>query len=230
MKKVAIFGYNQLSFEALSHLDLSIYEILIVETDKKQCELAKAHDFEVACIDFRRDDDLRAMGIGQDIDVIFCFFPNDADNVFLILSIRALDANIPVIATVEAQGAAGKLLAAGANKIIDPYEICGRKIHELIKKPEMTHILDHTVFGRHDLNMAEIEIPSNCYLEGQFINDLDLDETANLILIGFVDKELGENLHFSLGENQHKIDVGDMLVVMGPSRDIKLFKKKVKNV
>jgi voltage-gated potassium channel len=230
MKKIAIFGYNRLSFEAMSRLDLSIYEILIVETDKKQFELAKAHDFEVACIDFRSDDDLRTIGIGGDIEVIFCFFPNDADNVFLILSARALDKNIPIIATVETQGAAGKLLAAGANKIIDPYEICGRKIHELIKKPDMTNILDHTVFGRHDLNMAEVEIPSGCYLEGQFVNDLDLDETANLILIGIVDKELGESLHFSLGEKRHKIDAGDILVVMGPSRDIRLFKKEVKNV
>lgn len=230
MKKIAIFGYNRLSSEAMSRLDSSIYEILIVETDKKQFELAKSHDFKVVSIDFRNDDDLRTLGIGGDIDVIFCFFPNDADNVFLILSARTLDANISIITMVEKQGAAEKLLAAGANKIIDPYEICGRKIHALIKKPEMTHILDHTVFGRHDLNMAEIKIPSNCYLEGQFVNDLGLDETANLVLMGVVDKEQGESLHFSLGEKQYKIDAGDILVVMGSSRDIKLFKQKVKNV
>ncbi len=230
MKKIVIFGYNRLSFEAMSRLDLSIYEILIVETDKKQLELAKAHDFEVSCIDFRSDNDLRAIGIGRDIAIIFCFFPNDADNVFLILSVRALDAKVTIIATVEMQGAAGKLLAAGANKIIDPYEICGRKIHEIIKKPEMTNILDHTVFGRHDLNMAEIEIPTGCYLEGQFVNDLNINETANLILIGIVDKERRERLSFSLGEKKYKIDAGDILVVMGPSRDIRLFKKEVKNV
>ncbi len=230
MKKIVIFGYNRLSFEAMSRLDLSIYEILIVETDKKQFELAKAHDFNVIYIDFHSDDDLRAIGIEKDITVIFCFFPNDADNVFLILSVRALNKKIPIITTVETQGAAEKLLAAGANKIIDPYEICGRKIYELIKKPDMTHILDHTVFGRHDLNMAEVEIPAGCYLEGKLVNDLNLDETANLILIGIVDKKLGENLHFSLGEKQHKIDAGDILVVMGPSRDIRLFKKEVSNV
>ncbi|NOQ36312.1 MAG: TrkA family potassium uptake protein, partial [Methylococcaceae bacterium] len=111
-----------------------------------------------------------------------------------------------------------------------PYEICGRKIHELIKKPDMTNILDHTVFGRHDLNMAEIEIPKGCYLEGSYVCDLNLNEKHNLILIGIVDKELGEELHFSIGEKQHKIDATDILVVMGPSREIKAFKKEVNNV
>ncbi len=230
MKKIAIFGYNRLSFEAISRLDLSIYQILVIEHDKEQLKLANTHNVEIAMIDFRSDDDLQTIGIGRDIAVIFCFFLDDADNVFLILSARALDKNLMIITTVENQDATEKLLAAGANKIIDPYEICGRKIYELIKKPDITNILEHTVFGRHDLDIAEIEIPKNCYLENSFIDDLNLDETANLILIGIFDQGLKEVLYFSLGEKPHKINIGDILVVMGPSRDVKRFKKEVRNV
>lgn len=229
MKKLAIFGYNRLSFEAMSRLDTSIYQILVVERDEMQAERAKESGFETSGIDFRNDDDLRSIGISTDIEVIFCFFPDDADNVFLTISARALDKNLQIIAIIENPESAEKLLAAGANKIIDPYEICGRKIHELIKKPDMTNILDHTVFGRHDLNMAEIEIPKNSYLDGLYLGDLNLNETHNLILIGIVDKELGEELHFSIGEKEHKLDAGDILVVMGPSREIRAFKKDVKN-
>lgn len=229
MKKVVIFGYNRLSFEAMTRLNPESYQLLIIERNDEKAKLAVERGFEVSNIDFRSDDDLRSIGIGGDIEVIFCFFPDDADNVFLTISARALDKNLQIIAIIENPESAEKLLAAGANKIIDPYEICGRKIHELLKKPDMTNILDHTVFGRHDLNMAEIEIPKGSYLDGQYIDDLNLNDTHNLILIGIVDKELGEELHFSISERQHKLDAGDILVVMGPSREIRAFKKDVKN-
>lgn len=133
MKKVVIFGYNRLSFEAMSRLGLNFYQLLVVETDEEQAILARENDFEVSGIDFRSDDDLRSIGIGEDVDVIFCFFPDDADNVFLTISARSLDKKLHIIAVVENPDSAEKLLAAGANKIIDPYEICGRKIYELIK-------------------------------------------------------------------------------------------------
>jgi voltage-gated potassium channel len=230
MKKIAIFGYNRISYEVMSRLDKNVYEVLLVETDQTRTALASQNGFDAVSIDFRSDDDLREIGIGQNIDVIFCFLPEDGDNVFLILSARAIDEKIFIITLIENSTSTEKLLAAGANKIIDPYEICGKKIYELIKKPDMTHILDHTVFGRHDLNMAEIEIKSGSCLENSYIGDLNINETYNLILIGIVDKSLGNDLHFSISEKQHQLKSGDILVVMGPTREIKAFKKEVSHV
>lgn len=229
MKKTAVFGYNQLAVEAMTRLDKELYQLLVIEPDQKLAALAIAEGFDTKIIDFHNDDELRAIGIGTDIEIIFCFFPHEGDNVFLTISARALDKNLTIIAVIENREAGEKLIAAGANKIIDPYEICGRKIHELIKKPDMTNILDHTVFGRHDLNMAEIEIPVGSYLQDSYVCNLNLNEQYNLILIGIVDKELGEDLHFSINEKQHRLDAGDVLVVMGPSREIMAFKKQIHN-
>ncbi len=229
MKNVVIFGYNRLAVEAMNRLDTDLYQILVVEFDEKLAAKAIAEGFDCKIIDFRNDDELRAIGIGTTVDVAFCFFSHDADNVFLTISARALDKNLTIIAVMENHDAGEKLIAAGANKIINPYEICGRKIHELIKKPDMTNILDHTVFGRYDLNMAEIAIPVGSYLQDSYVCNLNLNEQFNLILIGIVDKELGEDLHFSINEKQHKLDVGDILVVMGPANEIQDFKKQIAN-
>jgi voltage-gated potassium channel len=75
--------------------------------------------------------------------------------------------------------------------------------------------------------MAEILIPKNSYLDRTLISELHLNELYNLFLIGVVDKELGEKLYFSLGEQDHVLDTGDILVVLGSSRDIKNFKKEI---
>lgn len=138
--------------------------------------------------------------------------------------------DLQIISVVEEPQSAEKLLAAGANKIINPYTVCGTKIYEHIKKPAISELMDHVVFGRHDLNLAELEIPEGSCLENTRSSDLKLNEKHNLILIGLIDKDLGEDLHFAYSEEEHHLDAGDILVVLGPSREIRSFKKEIENI
>ncbi|MGJ0492334.1 potassium channel family protein [Methylobacter sp.] len=227
MKRIAVFGYSIMSLETMRRLNQSLYRIIFIGNNDSEASLIAEQGFEVAVIDFRDDDALRAIGIGENIDVIFCFYPKDADNVFLTISARAIAKNLTIIASVDAPESAEKLLAAGADKIIDPYEICGRKTHEMLTKPDITMLLDDTVFGRHDLNMAQIEIVKGSCLENTRLSELKLHAKYNLILIGVVDKEIGKELHFAIGEKEHSLNAGDVLVVMGPTREIRLFKEEV---
>ncbi len=230
MKRIAIFGYSVMSLEAMSRLNQEQCSIVFIGKDDAEAALVAEKGFETKVIDFRNDDDLRSIGIGADVDTLFCFYPRDFDNVFLTISARAIDKDITIVAIVDDPESAEKLLAAGANKIIDPYEICGRKTHEMLTKPDITNILDNTVFGRHDLKMAQIEIPKGSCLENTNTSELKLNEQHNLILIGVVDRELGDQLHFAIREKEHCLDAGDVLVVMGPAREIKAFKKQVEQV
>ena len=230
MKRVAVFGDNIFSLEAVSRLDLERFDVTLVEADPARAEQAVQLGCKTVAIDFRNDDELKSIGIGTGLDMLFCFYSQDCDNVFLTISARALDKNLEIITIVENPESAQKLMAAGANKIIDPYQICARKIHELVKKPDLTHILDQTVFGRDDLNMAEITIPKGSKLENTMASELKLCEKYDLILIGVVDKELGSDLYFALDEKAHELNADDVLVVLGPSREIKAFKKEVEDV
>lgn len=229
MKQVAVFGYNRMSFEAISRMNTEIYRILVIDHDPKQIESAKENGFETSNIDFRSDEDLKSIGIGSTIDTLFCFFDADSDNVFLTLSARALDKELNIIAIVDSPESAEKLLAAGANKIIDPYQICARKIHDMLKRPDITDIFDHTVFGRHDLHLAEVTIPENSYLENTYAKQLHLSSQYNLILIGIVNKQISEQLNFVVEKFDRRLSAGDILVILGPSREIRAFKKDVEN-
>lgn len=230
IKRIAVFGYNRLSFDAISRLDQKLHDILIIETDPSLIKRAQEKAFKTTSVDFRSDGDLKSIGIGQDIDIIFGFLPNDSENVFLTLSARAIDQNLNIIAVAESAQAAEKLIAAGANKIIDPYQICGQKIYELIKKPDITHIIDHTVFGRHDLHIAEITIPEGSSLDNTYANELIQNKKQDLVIFGIVYKKLGKDLQFTIGEKDRKLTVGDIIVVLGPSREINAFKKETSHV
>ncbi|MDO9215031.1 MAG: NAD-binding protein [Methylococcales bacterium] len=227
MKQIVVFGYSVMSLEVMKRLNSKQHTLLFVSEDEDEAERITEQGFNTTVIDFRNDDELKAIGIGSSVDIIFCFYPTDSDNVFLTISARALDKELTIIAIVDDPESAEKLLAAGANKIIDPYEICARRTHNMLTKPDVTNMLDNTVFGQHDLNIAQIEIPSGSYLEDSKSSDLGLAEKYNLILIGIVDRELGDALHFAISEKKHILNTGDVLVVLGPSREIKHFKEAV---
>lgn len=226
-KLIAIFGYNSMSFELITQLIEKKNQLVILDDDATKIEQAKQKNLPAKLLDYRQDEDLIALGIGSQIETLFCFLENDSENVFLTLSARALDKQLKIISIVNHPDSAEKLLAAGANKIIDPYEICSNQVYQQLTKPSITWVLDQAVFGRADLNMAEITIPDNSTLDQTLTSQLSLNKKYNLFLVGVVDKELGDKLYFSLGEQDHTLDVGDILVILGANRDIRKFKKEI---
>jgi voltage-gated potassium channel len=230
MKRIAVFGYSLMSLEVMGRLNEELYSFVFIVKDESEADLVAEQGFETKIIDFRNDEALKSIGIGADVDIVFCFYPRDSDNVFLTISARAIDKALTIVAIVDDPEAAEKLMAAGANKIIDPYEICGRKTHDMLVKPDITNVLDDTVFGRHDLHIAQIEIPKGSCLENTQTSDLKMDGKYNLILIGVVDRVSGETLHFAVGEQEYTLNAGDVLVVLGPSREIRSFKEEVEAV
>lgn len=227
MKRIAVFGCSVMSMTVMARLRDNQYQVLFVSQDEREAALMAAQGFATKTIDFREDEELKAIGIGTNIDIIFCFFPTDSDNVFLTISARALAAELTIIAVVDDPESADKLLAAGANKIIDPHEICGRKAHEMLTRADISMLLDNTVFGSHDLNMAQIEIHPGSCLENQPVNTLKLNTQHNLILLGLVNKARSHELHLAIGEQAQPLVAGDMLVVLGAAENIQAFKDKV---
>ncbi len=227
MRNIAVFGYNRLSYEAISRIDTEYHQVMVYDYTPANIELAVEKGVNAAMIEFRNDEDLKAVGIGSSVDTLFCCLDEDSENVFLTLSARALDKELQIIAIIENPDAAEKLLAAGANKIIDPYQICGRKIHDMLKRPDITDLFDHTVFGRNDLNLAEVMIPENCFLKDVNVSQLELSTHYNLILVGIINTQISDQMHFVAEEADRRLNPGDILVILGPSREIRAFKKDV---
>ena len=134
-----------------------------------------------------------------------------------------------IVAVCRSPDAAAKLLAAGADKVVDPYEVSGARVHELIERPEVVELMEHTVFGLQDLNIAEVTIPIGSWLHGVRLSLLRKHMTQNVILLGVVDLERGKDMIFSARGIDHNLDYDDVLVVIGPRRDVAEFQAMVRN-
>ena len=222
--RFALFGCNPLAIEVARRLTMARTPFVMLDSDAALVEAAHKEGMLARQIDYTDDDALRDVGIGSHIEGVFCLFAEDSENVFLAISARALDPQLRIVAVCQAPQAAPKLLAAGADKVVDPYEISGARVHELIQRPEVVELLEQTVFGQQDLNIAEITIPHHSWLHGVHLSGLRKVTTQNVLLLGVVDLERGKELIFSTRGIDHRLDYDDVLVVIGARSEIDAFR------
>ena len=221
---IAVFGYDLLGRDVTDHFQLKKREFVVVDDNAERLQKAAEKDYNTFLADYARNDDLIKLGIGSSIKTIFCLLSEDSQNVFLTISARALDPQLEIVSVCESEESAKKLMAAGANRVIDPYQISARKIVELIEKPAVVELLDNIVFGRQDLNISEIEITANSPLIGEKLSELKLDERYDLVLIGLENSEKGGEFMLVTRSPTKVLKEGDVLIVIGRSESIQQLK------
>ncbi len=224
--EIMIFGYNDAGLKVIKQLARRHQKFVIVDDDKTRVAKAQADGLEAQLVDLNKDETLKNAGLGDHVKTVFCLLEKDSANVFLTISARAIDPNLDIISIGHSEDVSRKLLAAGASKVINPYQISGRKIYEIIRKPEVVELLDDVVFGQQDLHMGEINIEPGCRLEKKRLDDFSLSEEFNMIVLAVEDKALGNQIHFTSRGIQHKLEAGDKLIVIGPAHEIENFQRK----
>lgn len=226
-KKVLLFGCNSLVNEVSGQLANREWDITVVSQDKDCVKSIDTKNIAFKDVDYTDDEQLKSLGIGNDVDIVFSFFEEDAKNVYLIISAKDIDPGVLIITLSQSPDSSDKLRAAGADKVIDPYEISGRKIFNMIKKPLISETIEQVVFGQSSINLAEIEIKAGSFLDGLRLGEAQLSQNYNLILLGVVDKELGNEFIFRLSDIDHKLDPSDLLVVIGAADEIERLKTDI---
>jgi voltage-gated potassium channel len=217
---IAIFGYHRTAVEVARYLRSRDYVITIIDDDEANLSKARYAGFETARLDYHDDAELKKLGLGREIEIAFSLFPDDAENVFLVISVRAMAPKVRIFTIAHGPQAVSRLTAAGANKVVDTHEITGHRIVDILDRPVITEILDKTLFGQADLGMAEVQVTAGSMLTGRRVRDVQLGSDYNLILVGIVDRAMGENLIYSTEGHNHRLSEGDVLVVIGPNKEI----------
>lgn len=68
--------------------------------------------------------------------------PEDADNVFIVLTARSINNNIRIISRASKNGSIQKLKKAGADNVIMPDKIGGIHMATLVSKPDVIEFID----------------------------------------------------------------------------------------
>jgi len=229
--KIIIYSFSQIAKKIAKTLQEKSYHIIIVEEDEKLYKEAIDAGYEVKKMSLMDDENIIAIGLStNNIKAFFCLGDDKNTNLFITLSVRNINKKIKIVSVSATKEDNKTLILAGADKTINPYEIGALRIFRSLHKPLILDVLDDILFSKSDIEIAEITIQKGSIFDGIYLNDLKLIDKKNIIILGITDKEISDKfIFFSTGIN-HKIDQGDILVLLGHSEDLKEFKKLLANV
>jgi voltage-gated potassium channel len=148
--------------------------------------------------------------------------PSDADNLFVVLSARQLNANCRIISRASNESSYDKLKIAGANNVIMPDKLGGDHMASLVVTPDVIEFVGRlTIEGETTANLEEIsvnDLPQK-YLH-KTILDLDLRKKTGCTVIGF---KTPDGNYIINPEASIELKVDSHLIVLGrPEQIMKL--------
>ena len=225
---IIIYSFSKLASQISNILYQKGYHIIIIEEDLIRIKEAKSLGYEIRRISLLEDENILALDMNQEsIKDFVCVSDDKNINLFVTLSVRNLYPDLKIISVSFASQDNKTMLLAGANKIINPYEIGALRIFRLIHKPYILSILDNILFSESDIEILEITIQKNSILDSIYLKDTTLLDDYNLIVLGILDKEIHDKFIFYSSGINHKIDEGDTLVLLGKSSHLRAFTKKL---
>ena len=186
---VIVCGFGRNGQQAAERLRAYDKPFVIIERDK---EVISNYEHQILFVegDVNDDDVLLDAGI-QKAQYLVTALPDDALNLFVVLSARQLNKDLFIISRASQVTSIKKLEFAGANKVIMPDKIGGDHMASLVVMPDLITFMDQlSMEGGHTTNLEEVEIAdfhgaANC----QSIKDLDLRRKTGCTIIGYVDPE-----------------------------------------
>ncbi len=137
----------------------------------------------------------------------------DADNVFLVLIAKELNPDLFIVARASQNTTKKTLKAAGANKVISPYDLGARRMAHAILRPTVIRFLE-TAFADEstDIVMEQITVGQNSDLVGKTLMESEIRQKYDLILI--VIRKPDDTMTFN-PKADTVIEAGDTMVVVG---------------
>jgi voltage-gated potassium channel len=141
---VIVCGYGRNGQQACHTLQHHHEQFVVIEKNEDHAITNNFDKNKILYVkgDATNDEVLVRAGINR-AKALLSVLPDDANNVFIVLSARALNDKIQIISRASNQTSVPKLKKAGANKVIMPDKIGGTHMATLVTKPDIVEFMDY---------------------------------------------------------------------------------------
>jgi voltage-gated potassium channel len=170
--------------------------------------------------DASNEDVLNEAGVKR-AKAVAALLPSDADNLYLVLTVRLLNPSIFILSKALEDEAEKKILQIGANKVVSPYKLSGLKLAQGLIRPTLVDFFDLIIRRQElSLSMEEFVVRKNSNIVNQTLIESDVRKNANVIVVA--SKRPGEDIVFNPSP-ETQIETGDTLLVLGDEEGITEF-------
>ncbi len=212
---VIICGWGRVGRSSADYLQSAGHRIVIVDRDPERLT-GIGHPFVLG--DVTDDQVLDAAGISR-AHALLAALDTDADNVYVTLSSRALRPDLVIIARSRNEASKAKLARAGADRVVNPQLIGGRRMATFALQPHVAEFLDVVLHDESlDYRIEELEIGADSPLCGRTISDVKLADRAGVVLLAV--RSLGAVAFVANPDPETKLARGTIAIIVGTANQL----------
>lgn len=167
--------------------------------------------------DATQDETLQLAGIDRARGLIAAL-GEDKDNVFLVLTARALNPRLRIVARLNDEANAGKLRKAGADEVVSPNVIGGLRMASVMLRPAVVSFLDEMLrVPNQTLRVDEVHLEQFPHLVGKTLGEAEIARRTGMLVMAI--KPTTGGYQFNPGANT-LLRAGDILIVVGTREQI----------
>ncbi len=224
---VIICGYGRTGKEIADQLKSENISTLIIEIDNIRKLEAEEKDFNVLLADATMDETLILAGV-RNCRSLVVTLPNDAANLYVVLSAKALNDSCRLIARAANEEAANKLKLAGADAVVSPYVAAGRTMAASALRPIAVDFID--LLAGSDCDIEELKLTDNIAQIELFTSQreqiIDFSEPGEAKLLAT--KESGKLV--TNPNDKVYLSPGMVLIFLGSQEQLDRIRVKLKEV
>jgi len=218
---VVVCGYGRNGKQAVKKLLAHNKSFVVIEKNKEMEERLQLDLVPYVIGNANEDEVLLQAGIERASNFISAL-PNDADNLFVVLSTRQINKNINIISRASNDSSYKKLKFAGANNVIMPDKIGGDHMASLVVVPGLMEFIDNlSIVGKSNINIEEIAVEKLYDTNTvRTIKDLDLRRKTGCSVIGYKNQK-GE--YIVNPEAELELAPNSKIIVLGRPEQIEVL-------
>lgn len=184
---------------------------VIIETNQQTAAEFSQRGVNVMVGDATLEETLREAGVERARGLAACL-PNDADNVYVVLTARDLNPQLHIVARAAEEEAEAKLVRAGANHVVAPTIIGGHRMAVSLTKPAVSEFFDSITGSELGLGFEQVEVESGSPLAGKELRETPIRAELDVVVVS-IRRQGGETLFNPAGNTI--IESGDILIAIG---------------
>jgi voltage-gated potassium channel len=207
-----VCGYGEMGRQVCKELRRQGKSLVIADINEEAVEQARNDGFLAILGDAGLDTVLIQCGIKR-ADGLVVATDEDASNLLVVLSARGFRDDLPIIARANLEEVRDKLLRSGANGVLFPQGVAGRRMAQMLLHPEITDFLDVITHEESlELILEKLTVSEGSVLENRSLKDARVREQTGASIVGL--KREGEGVIPSL-QSTMELQAGDIVFALG---------------
>ena len=209
-----VCGFGRVGRSAAEELQRSGAPFVVVDTDTPRIEQAVKKGMLAVAADAKNDETLQELHIERARGLVAAL-GSDADNLFLILSAKALNPKLKVSSRVNEKESERKLKMAGADAVFRPYNITGFRLAQAILRPYVFRFLEFatsTVDMGQNIGIEQVRVSPASEFASRSIKQMQIRRDLGVIVLAI--RRGDGSMEFN-PPAEAVVKGGDHLIVMG---------------